>query len=82
MALPCQELERQLKDEPVWNIDETGWRTNGDKRYLGAFVAARYVVYTVAATRGKQPLRSESLRASQDGRQLTTVESVTPRRTV
>ena len=56
VAIPCQELEQQLKDEPVLNIDETGWRTNGDKRYLWAFVAARYVVYTVAATRGSAVL--------------------------
>ena len=45
VAAPCQELERQLKDEPVLNIDETGWRTNGDKRFLWAFVAARYIVW-------------------------------------
>jgi hypothetical protein len=51
VAAPCQELEKQLKDEPVLNVDETGWRTNGDKRFLWAFVAARYVVYTLAATR-------------------------------
>lgn len=38
------------------NADETGWRTNGAKRFLRAFVAARYVVYTVAATRGSQVL--------------------------
>src|SRR5215471_4838731 len=56
VAAPCQELEQQLKDEPVLNVDETGWRTNGDKRYLWAFVAARYVVYTVAATRGSEVL--------------------------
>jgi transposase len=56
VAAPCQELEEQLKNEPVLNIDETGWRTNGDKRYLWAFVAARYVVYTVAATRGSEVL--------------------------
>ena len=56
VAAPCQELERQLRDEPVLNVDETGWRTNGDKRFLWAFVAARYVVYTVAATRGSQVL--------------------------
>jgi transposase len=56
VAAPCQELERQLKDEPVLNIDETGWRTNGAKRFLWAFVAARYVVYTVAATRGSAVL--------------------------
>jgi hypothetical protein len=56
VAAPCQELEKQLKNEPVLNVDETGWRTNGDKRYLWAFVAARYVVYTVAATRGSKVL--------------------------
>src|SRR5215469_2520008 len=56
VAAPCQELEQQLKEEAVLNVDETGWRTNGDKRYLWAFVAARYVVYTVAATRGSEVL--------------------------
>jgi hypothetical protein len=37
-------------------LDETGWRTNGDKRYLWAFVALRFVVYTVAGTRGSEVL--------------------------
>jgi transposase len=56
VALPCQEVEEQLKDEPVLNVDETGWRSNGDKRYLWAFVALQFVVYTVAATRGSEVL--------------------------
>lgn len=56
VAAPCRELEQQLKDEPVLNVDETGWRTNGDKRFLWAFVAARYRVYAVAATRGSEVL--------------------------
>jgi hypothetical protein len=56
VALPCQELEEQLKDEPVLNVDETGWRSNGDKRYLWAFVAWRFVVYTVATSRGSEVL--------------------------
>jgi transposase len=56
VALPCQEVEEQLKDEPVLNVDETGWRSNGDKRYLWAFVALQFVVYTVAATRGSDVL--------------------------
>lgn len=56
VAAPCQQLEQSLRDEPVLNVDETGWRTNGDKRFLWAFVAARYVVYTVAATRGSEVL--------------------------
>lgn len=58
VAAPCQELELQLKDEPVLNVDETGWRTNGLKRFLWAFVAARYVVYVVAASRGSAVLIS------------------------
>jgi transposase len=56
VSAPCQELEGHLKDEPVLNVDETGWRTNGDKRFLWAFVAMRYVVYTVAPTRGSEVL--------------------------
>ena len=56
VATPCQELEQRLKNEPVLNADETGWRTNGGKRFLWVFVAARYIVYTVAATRGSQVL--------------------------
>jgi transposase len=56
VAAPCEELEQQLKKEPVLNVDETGWRTNGDKRYLWAFVAMRYIVYSVAATRGSAVL--------------------------
>lgn len=56
VAAPCQELEKKLKDEPVLNADETGWRNNAAKRFLWVFVAARYVVYTVAATRGSEVL--------------------------
>ena len=56
VAGPCQELEQQLSREPVLNVDETGWRTNGEKRFLWAFVAARFVVYTIALTRGSELL--------------------------
>ena len=52
VAAPCAELEQRLKAESVLNIDETGWRTNGKKRYLWAFVASTFVVFTVAQTRG------------------------------
>lgn len=55
-AAPCQELERQLQREPVLNVDETGWRTNGEKRFLWAFVAPAFVLYTIAKTRGSQLL--------------------------
>jgi len=56
VAAPCQELQEHLQQEPVLNVDETGWRTNGEKRYLWAFVACLYVVYTVAKTRSSQVL--------------------------
>lgn len=56
VAAPCQELEQQLNREAVLNVDETGWRTNGEKRYLWAFVAARFVLFTIARTRGSELL--------------------------
>lgn len=41
VAQPCQELEEQLKQEPVLNSDETGWRSDGERRYLWALVDSR-----------------------------------------
>ena len=56
VAQPCQELEQQLKNEPVLNSDETGWRNNGEKRYLWALVARNFVFYAVAKTRSSTVL--------------------------
>lgn len=56
VAEPYQELERQLKHEPVLNSDETGWRCNGEKRYLWALVAQSFAFYTVSATRSTEVL--------------------------
>jgi len=56
VAGPCGELERRLCREPWLSIDETGWRTNGAKRFLWAFAAAQYAVYVVARTRGSELL--------------------------
>ena len=56
VAEPYQELEAQLKHEPVLNSDETGWRCNGEKRYLWALVAQSFAFYTVAATRSSEVL--------------------------
>jgi transposase len=52
VAAPCRELEQALPHQPVVNGDETGHRTNGDKRYLWALVAPAFVVYRIAKTRG------------------------------
>lgn len=53
---PCQQLQEQLPREAVLNVDETGWRTNGDKRWIWALVAHRLVFYVVASTRGAEVL--------------------------
>ena len=56
LADPCAELEKQLPHEPVINSDETGYRTEGEKRWLWAFVASIFVVYKAALTRGTEVL--------------------------
>lgn len=66
VAAPYQELAQALPHEPVLNGDETGHRTNGDKRWLWAFVASTFIVYRIARTRGADILR-EMLGASFDG---------------
>ena len=45
-----------LERPPVVNSDETGYRTNGEKRWLWALVARNFVFYTIAASRGAEVL--------------------------
>jgi transposase len=63
VAAPYQELVQALPHQPVLNGDETGHRTNGDKRWLWAFVASTFIVYRIARKRGAAVLR-EMLGAS------------------
>ena len=56
VAEPCGELERQLPREPVVNSDETGYRTNGEKRWLWALVATNFIFYKIAVSRGAEVL--------------------------
>jgi transposase len=58
VAQPVQQLQEQLPREAVWNVDETGWRTNGDKRWIWGLVAQQFVFYVVACTRGAEVLVS------------------------
>lgn len=55
---PVQQLQEQLPCQAVLNVDETGWRTNGDKRWIWALVAQQFVFYVVASTRGAEVLVS------------------------
>lgn len=56
VTAPCQELEQALRHQPALNSDETGSRTNGDKRQLWALVASLFVVYRIATSRGADVL--------------------------
>ena len=58
VAQPVAQLQEQLPREAVLNVDETGWRTNGDKRWIWGLVAKRFVFYVVASTRGAEVLAS------------------------
>lgn len=54
----CQELERKLPEQSVVNVDETGWRQSGEKRWLWAFVAQTFTVFVVSTSRGTQVLEA------------------------
>lgn len=58
VAAPYAELEAALRAEAVVNADETGHRTNGDKRWLWTFVARTFVLYRIAASRGSDVLQT------------------------
>ena len=52
VAEPYAELQQALPQQAVLNADETGHRTNGDKRWLWTLVAQTFVFYTIATSRG------------------------------
>ena len=56
VAGPYAELEAALPHEAVLNVDETGHRTNGAKRWMWTFVARTFIVYRIAASRGSDVL--------------------------
>lgn len=56
VAVPYAELQDALPHEAVLNADETGHRTNGEKRWLWTFVAQTFVFYTIATSRGSDVL--------------------------
>jgi transposase len=50
------ELEQALPSEPVLNGDETGSRTNGDKRWVWVLCSSWFVFYYIASSRGVEVL--------------------------
>jgi hypothetical protein len=56
LQAPCQELQQQLRHEPVLNGDETGWRRDGEKRWLWVLVARAFAVFVIASSRSAKVL--------------------------
>lgn len=53
-----EEARQSLPDSENLNIDETGWKCKGDRRYLWVFVSPLVVYFSIAASRGAKVLRS------------------------
>jgi transposase len=51
LAGPHTELELRIKAASVVNIDETGWKTGGDKRTLWAALTSLTAVFRIAPSR-------------------------------
>ncbi len=58
VAQPVGQLQEQLPNQTRFNVDETGWRTNGDKRWIWVLVASQFAFYIVAAHRNTEVLVS------------------------
>jgi transposase len=51
LAAPHTRLEQELKRSPVVNIDETGWKTGGERRMLWGALTRTTAVFRIAAGR-------------------------------
>jgi len=56
VAEPYAELQQALPQQALVNADETGHRTNGEKRWLWTLVAQTFVFFTIATSRGSDVL--------------------------
>lgn len=50
-------IKRYTVKSLTLNIDETGWKSKGDRRYLWTFVSSCTVLFLIAASRGAKVLR-------------------------
>jgi transposase len=53
-----EEVRQTLPEAGNLNIDETGWKRKGDRRYLWVFVSPLAVYFSIAASRGAKVLKS------------------------
>ena len=53
---PVNVLKEQLPQQDKLNIDETGWKKAGEKRWLWAFVASNFTFFQIVKSRSKKVL--------------------------
>jgi transposase len=53
----CEEIKHALPNQPVLNVDETGWKSMGKGIWLWVFVAPSMALFTLAASRGAKVLK-------------------------
>ncbi len=58
LEIPAEEARQSLPEAVNLNIDETGWKCKGDRRWLWVFVSPLVVYFHVAASRGSAVLKS------------------------
>lgn len=54
---PCEEAREALPKQEVLNGDETGWKNQGEKRWLWVLVAPTFAYFHIAASRGSKVLK-------------------------
>lgn len=58
LAAPYQEIATQVAAQPVANVDETGWKQAGQRRWLWVAVTALGTLFRVAPQRNTAALRA------------------------
>jgi transposase len=53
----CEEIKEALPKQTVLNVDETGWKTHGQNRWIWAFTTPVLAFFHIAASRGSKVLK-------------------------
>jgi hypothetical protein len=56
-----EETRQTFSEAGTLNIDETGWKCKGKRRFFGVFVSPLAVYFCIAASRGAKVRRSQRL---------------------
>jgi transposase len=58
LELVAEQIRQSLADSSCLNIDETGWKNQGNRRNLWVFVSPLLVYFCIAVSRGAKVLRA------------------------